>query len=302
MSNNIVALSVPLKTPDMNRVLAAASAYSMLWEKRTFEHLPLLHTSVERHCLGFISYSDNFEKNAVALIVGVGSESIEELLETLRDGMVDPDEEGFLFDEARESVKNIGRDLDALLACVDTATKSMASIPVYNVERDRLSYLATQERLNSNLQVLSSAQTSKRNELVELEKVIGVFESNGIEKLFEGKLPTIQQVQGMVALGATPAGAVVAVEQALVALNKLLGGIQDGMRYSRLQDQRRTLQAQVNENRAEQDETKKRASQVSSYLESLSTYTPLFDMRLEWLAENKKIYMQLKAEREKLRS
>ncbi|MNP28939.1 hypothetical protein D3C76_1219430 [compost metagenome] len=216
--------------------------------------------------------------------------------------MGEPDEEEFLLEEIQRSTDNIVKKLDVMLSGVETATKSITSLPVYDANRDRTSYLEAQQQVASSLQALTNMLSSKRNELAALEKAIEVFEANGIEKLFEGKLPTIGQVQAMVATGATTAGAAVAIEQAVEALSKLMGGIQEGMRYSKLQEQRRALRAQVNEKVAEQREREQRANQLKSYLKSLSEYAPLIETRLEWLAEKNQIRVKLEIARNQLRS
>ena len=302
MNDNVIALHTALQTPDMAKVLAAASAYSGFWERRTFDFLPLLHTSIERHYKGFHRYVEELAKNSEILAVTIKSEDIEILLKDLQTNMGEPDEEEFLLEEIQRSADNIVKKLDVMLSGVETATKSIASLPVYDANRDRTSYLEAQQQVASSLQALTNMLSSKRNELAALEKAIEVFEANGIEKLFEGKLPTIGQVQAMVATGATTAGAAVAIEQAVEALNKLMGGIQEGMRYSKLQEQRRALRAQVNEKVAEQREREQRANQLKSYLKSLSEYAPLIETRLEWLAEKNQIRVKLEIVRNQLRS
>ncbi|MNJ40225.1 hypothetical protein D3C77_351150 [compost metagenome] len=189
-----------------------------------------------------------------------------------------------------------------MLAGVEVATKSIASLPVYDANRDHTNYLEAQQQLASSLQALTTMLTSKQDELAALEKAIEVFEANGVEKLFEGKLPTVEQIQAMVATGATTAGAALAVEQAVEALNKVVGGIQEGMRYSQLQDQRRALRAQVNEMVAEQRTREQRANQLESYLKELSEYAPLIEKRQEWLAEKNQIRVQLETVRKQLNS
>lgn len=302
MNNNVTALHTALQTPDMAKVLAAASAYSGFWERRTFDFLPLLHTSVERHYKGFLTYVEELAKNSEILAVGINSENIEILLKDLQASMGEPDEEEFLLEEIQRSAGNIGKKLDVMLAGLETATKSIASLPVYDPNSDRRNYLEAQEQLASSLQALTNMLTSKRNELAELEKALEVLEANEIEKQFEGKLPTVEQVQAMVVTGATTAGAALAVEQAVEALNKLMGGLQDGMRYSQLQDQRRALRAQVNEMVEDQREREQRANQLHSYLMALSEYAPLIEKRLEWLAEKNLIRVQLEAVRNQLGS
>ncbi len=302
MNDNVIALHTALQSPDMAKVLAAASAYSGFWERRTFDFLPLLHTSVERHYKGFLTYVEELAKNSEVLAVGIKSENIEILLKDLQASRGEPDEEEFFLEEIQRSAGNIGKKLDVMLVGVESATKSIASLPVYDPNRDRTNYLEAQQQLASSLPALANMLTSKRNELAELEKALAVFEANGIEKQFEGKLPTVEQVQAMVATGATTAGAALAVEQAVEALNKLMGGIQEGMRYSQLQGQRRALRAQVNEMVAEQRERQQRANQLHSYLMALSEYAPLIEKRLEWLAEKNQIRVQLAAVRNQLSS
>jgi len=302
MSDNVIALHTDLKTPDMAKVLAAATAYSAFWERRTFDFLPLLHTSIERHYKGFLKYVEELAKNSEILAVGIKSESIETLLRDLQKAMGDPDEAAFLLEEIQASVGSIGKKLDVVLAGVANATKSISSLPVYDPSSDRTNYLEAQQQLASGLRAQTDVLTSKRNELAELEKAIEVFEANEVEKLFEGKLPTVEQVQAMAAAGATTAGAAIAVEQAVEVLNKLMGGIQQGMRYSQLQDQRRALREQVNERVAQQRVQEQRANQLQSYLKALSEYTPLIETRLEWLAEKNQIRVKLEAVRNQLRS
>ncbi|MDD2047856.1 alpha-xenorhabdolysin family binary toxin subunit B [Pseudomonas putida] len=302
MNDNVIALHAALQTPDMAKVLAAASAYSGFWERRTFDFLPLLHTSVERHYKGFLTYVEELAKNAEVLAVGIKSENIEVLLKDLQASGGAPDEEEFLLEEIQRSAGNIRKKVDVLLVGVKSATQSIASLPVYDPNRDRRNYLEAQQQLDSNLQTLTTRLTGKRNELAELEKALQVFEANGIEKQFEGKLPTVEQVQAMVATGATTAGAALAIEQAMEALNKLMGGIQEGMRYSQLQSQRRALRDQVNEMVAEQRDREQRANQLQGYLKALSEYAPLIEKRLEWLAEKNQIRVKLETVRNQLSS
>ncbi|WP_442112483.1 alpha-xenorhabdolysin family binary toxin subunit B [Pseudomonas sp. NUPR-001] len=300
MNDNVAVLNTALQKPDMTKVLAAASAYAAFWEKNTFEFLPLLHTSIERHYKGFVKYFDDFSKLAGDLATSIKSERVEESLSALQGAAIDQDERDFYFEEVQRAAGVIGKKLDVLLVSVEDSTTSIASLPVYDVERDRVNYAQTHERLNNALQLLDSTLASKRNELAELEKAIAVLEANGIESQFEGQLPSVEQIQGLVTQGATTAGAAIAIEQALEAVNKILGGLQDGLRYSQLQDQRRALQAHVQDMVVQQREQQQLERQARSNIEALEAYLPLVAMRAEWLAEKSKIYIQIKNERNKL--
>ncbi|PJY95169.1 alpha-xenorhabdolysin family binary toxin subunit B [Pseudomonas donghuensis] len=301
MNDNVVALSASLNVPDMDKILSVVSAYSAFWEQRRFGFLPLLHESVERHYKGMQRYVDGLAKNSEVLAVTIKSYQLDELIDDFREASGDPEEEEFFLEELQISKNKIAAELDVVVSGVMTATKSIASLPVYDASRDQASYLETQERLASRLQALTDTLNGKRENLVELEKAIGVFEANGIEQLFQGKLPTVEQLQGLVAQGATTAGAAVAVEQALEALGKLMEGVQQGMQYSRLQDQRRALRTEVNELIAEQREKEQRATQVKGYLQALVEYSVLKPKRLEWLAEKQKIHVQLETVASQLR-
>ncbi|RWU22390.1 hypothetical protein DM813_14535 [Pseudomonas alkylphenolica] len=302
MKDNVVSLHTRLRTPEMTKILSVASAYSGYWEKRTFDFLPLLHASVERHYKGILRCVEYFAKNSEVLAVSIKSENIELLLNDLKASAGDAEEEEFLLEEIQRSLANIGNKLDVLLSGVETATKSISSLPVYDASRDHTNYQATRTQLADRLQAISTALTDKRAELAELERVIGVFEANGVEKAFEGKLPTVEQVQALAASGATPAGAALAVEQAVEALNKLLSGVQEVKQYSQLQGRRRALQTEVNELVAEQREQEKRGAQIESYLNALSEYSPLVEKRLEWLAEKNQIRAHLTTVRNQLRN
>lgn len=225
---------------------------------------------------------------------------MEESLSALQGAAIDQDERDFYFEEVQRAAGVIGKKLDVLLVSFEDSTTSIASLPVYDVERDRVNYAQTHERLNNALQLLDSTLASKRNELAELEKAIAVLEANGIESQFEGQLPSVEQIQGLVTQGATTAGAAIAIEQALEAVNKILGGLQDGLRYSQLQDQRRALQAHVQDMVVQQREQQQLERQARSNIEALEAYLPLVAMRAEWLAEKSKIYIQIKNERNKL--
>ncbi|MDD1015850.1 alpha-xenorhabdolysin family binary toxin subunit B [Pseudomonas rubra] len=295
MNDNVVALNlnVELKAPDMDVLLAPVSAYAALWAQRTFAFLPLLHESIERHYKGFQKYVDSLAKNAEVLAVTIKSHQLDALLDELRESQEDPEEQEFYLEELQTSKNKIATALDAVVSGVMTASKSIGSLPVYDVARDQARYLETHERLAISLQALAVTLSAKRENLAELENAISVFEANGIEKLFEGKLPTVEQLQGLVAQGSTTAGAAAAVEQALAALAKLMDGVQQGMRYSRLQDQRRALRAEANELIAEQREKEQRAKQVQANLQSLSEYSALYPKRQGWLAEKQQIRVQL---------
>ncbi|PSS57080.1 alpha-xenorhabdolysin family binary toxin subunit B [Pseudomonas sp. BBP2017] len=302
MNDNVIAFRTALQNPNMDKLLGAASAYSGFWEKRTFDFLPLLHTSIERHYKGFIKYVEELDKNSEALAVTIRSEDIEQLLRDLKGSMEAPDEAEFLLEEIQHSVANIGKKIDVMLAGVEIASKSIVSLPTYDASLDKAGYLKTQERVASDLQVQTGVLAGKRSELAELEKVIEVFEANGIEKLFKGKLPTLEQAQAMFATAATPAGAVLAVGQAVEALNELMGSIQEGMRYSQLHNLRRSLQTQVKEMVAEQRDQEQRAHQLVNNLNALSEYAPLIEKRSEWLAEMNQIRVNLEGVRNQFRS
>ncbi|MGF6590649.1 alpha-xenorhabdolysin family binary toxin subunit B [Pseudomonas sp. 2835] len=293
MSDNIVAMSAALNVPKMDKILCAVSAYATSWEQRTYSFLPLLHESIERHYKGMQSYVDGLAKHSEVLAVTIKSHKLDELLDDFRQAAEDPEEVEFFLEELQTSKSKIATELDVVVSGVVTASKAIASLPVYDAGRDQTTYLETQERLVSSLQALIEALGSKRENLAELEKAIGVFEANGIEQLFQGKLPTVEQLQGLVAQGATTAGAAAAVEQALEALGKLMEGVQQGMHYSRLQDQRRALRNDINALVAEQREKEQQAKKVESHLQALSAYALLHPKRSEWLAEKQQIGVQL---------
>ncbi|QBF28186.1 hypothetical protein EXN22_21780 [Pseudomonas tructae] len=301
MSDNVVALSAALDVPNMDKILSVVSAYSAFWEQRTFSFLPLLHESVERHYKGMQRYAEGLAKHSEVLAVTIKSYQLGELLESFREDLGDPEEEKFFLEELQISKDKLAVKLDAVVSGVVTASKAIASLPVYDASRDQASYLETQERLASSLQALTDTLNGKRENLAEFERAIGVFEANGIEQLFQGKLPTVQQLQGLVAQGATTAGAAVAVEQALEALGKLMEGVQQDMQYSRLQDQRRALRTEVNELIAEQRKKEQRANQVKAHLQALSEYAVLTSGRREWLVEMQQIRLQLEAVSNQLR-
>lgn len=301
MNDNIIAMSAALNTPSLDKMLLVVSAYSMFWEQRTFGFLPLLHESVERHYKGMQKYVEGLAKHAEVLAVTIKSYKLEVLLDDLQQAQGDPEEEEFFLEELQISKNKIAAALDVLISGTVTASKAIASIPVYDASRDQASYLESSERLASNLERLSSTLSGKRENLAELEKAIDVLDANGIEKLFEGKLPTVEELQGVVALGATPGVAVAAVEKAIEALGKLIEGVQQGMQYSRLQEHRRALRTEVNELITEQRETEQRATQVTANLQALSEYAVLSPKRLEWLAENQQIRVQLETVGNQLR-
>ncbi|MEG1039918.1 MAG: alpha-xenorhabdolysin family binary toxin subunit B [Pseudomonas sp.] len=302
MNDNVVVLDTPLQKPDVAKMLAVITAYNEFWEKRTFEFLPLLHESIERHRKGFYQSIEDLSKNSEALAVAIKNEDVEGLLNKFLEVVDDPEEKEFYLEEIQGSAKKIGEKLDVLLAEVTSATKSIASLPVYDAERDRLSLVEALKDVVSTLQLLNDALTTKRNEVEELDKAIEVFELNGIESQFEGQLPSVEQIQGLVTQGATTAGAAVAIEQALEVVNKVLGGIEQGMHYSRLQEQRRSLKNQVQDMVDEQHEQQQKDSKLNSQIKSLEAYVPLTELRTQWLAEKNKILTQMQGERNKLQS
>lgn len=302
MSDKISVLRTALQKPDMGKILVAASAYAFCWQRKVFSFLPLLHESIERHQYGLNTHSEGFARNAEILWVSIKSENIEALLSELLESAGDPDEEAFFFEEIQRSARNIGVKLNALLVGVVDASESVRGLPVYDVERDRADYMKAKERLDSAQQDLEARLSVKRQELGELESVIDAFEANGLDKMFEGKLPTTQQLQELVALGTTPAAVVVAVEKGLEAINKLMGGVLEGMRYSKLQEQFRATHGQVKEMIAEQREKSGRAIEVQSYLNALEEYYPLNEKRQDWLGEKNQIRLQLESARNQLRS
>lgn len=302
MNDNVVVLDTPLQKPDMTKILAAISAYNAFWEKRTFDFLPLLHESIERHRKGFLQCFEEFSKNSDVLAVTMKSEGIEGFLNKFKEAMDDPEEKEFYLEEIQNSAKKIVDKLNVLLSGVENAKKSIASLPVYDAERDKLSFVETLEGVTNTLQLLNDALTTKRSEMEELEKAIDVFELNGIESQFEGQLPSVEQIQGLVAQGVTTAGAAVAIEQALEVVSKILGGIEQGMRYSRLQEQRRALKKQVQEMDDQQRDQQQKESKLNGQIKLLEEYEPLAGLRAQWLAEKNKILAQMQGERNKLQS
>lgn len=300
MNDNVVSLNASLANPDMEKFLAARSAYAAFWKENTFGFLPMLHSSIERHYNAITTAVEGFASNAETLVISIESENLSKLTGKLREAG-DAEEKDFFIGEITVSVNNICRKLGMLQDGVVAAVKTVESLPVYDASRDVSGYQTAQARTTSDEQLCADSLSSKQKDLGELEDAIDVFESNGLDTLFEGKLPTVDQVKELVSMGTTPAAAVAAVERALEAVGKLVGGLEESMRYSQLQEQRRALVAQIKELKTDQADLVSRSRQLQGYLEALDRYLSLGEIRQQWLDENKQICIQLDAAHTRLR-
>lgn len=292
MSDAIIRLRTNLDAPDLENILAAASTFLAVWQKGTFKFLPLLHESLERHSGRKLQFLEQLVKNAETVAVAIRSERLDRMLEELL-AEDDPQEQAFYLEECLTSLKAILSKLDIQVSQLRTAASSIASLPVFDPSKNRASYLQEVDRLTSDKQRSDSTQSSKVNDLAALDEAIAVLEANGIERLFEGSLPTVEQVQALVSQGAAPGMAVAAVEQAIVQVNKLLGAALEGMRYAQLQDQRRALQAMISELLSESHDIGQRINLVQGYLSALEEYPALLDRRNEWLAGMNRKFVKL---------
>lgn len=299
MNDNLVPLNADLKHPDMGKILAAAPAYTRLWQENTVGFLSLLHESMERHSKGIKQHVDGFSANASALRVTVDAQGLAKLIVRL-ESTDDPEEKEFYVNALNTSARDAGNKLETLLKGVVDGARSIGSLPVYDASREINDYKAALEKATIEVQAYAARLNSKQHDLRELEGAIEAFESNGLDSLFEGKLPTVDQVKELVSNGATPAAALGAIEKVLEVVGKLADGVQKGMHYSQLQDQRREWAEQIKQLGDEQREATQRTTQVQGYLSALDEYLLLGEIRQQWLDENRKIGLQLDGVRTQL--
>lgn len=292
MTNNIVQLPISWNDPDIEMLQRVGSEYLNAWHKQRYAFLPQLHELLERHARFFIASVEKLHSNAERVRVTIRASNLRDIAQDISPN--DPVEDvAEYFELAQEAVSDVAKVLRNQVNHLSQALRDGNALSLYDVSRDKVRLQGELDKLAKDQSIYANDLEARQADLASMDEAIKVLEAARVESSFQGLLPTAQQLKDAAAVIAAGGVTVEAVEGALKKVSALIGAALEGMRYSAILDQRRTLQRTVGELEVTLRGLEQRKRVTEERIGGLEAYPQLVQQRSQWIAGFDRIARQL---------
>lgn len=294
MNSNVLQFPMAWEDPQVQTLQSINSAFMTAWQRQHYAFLPPLHQSLERHARFFIKSVEAFHLHAGHVSVTISANNLHDIIENAQ-ALDDPQDIAEYLEVGQDAISSIKAILAAQMKALRLVLTDVAALGVYDVSRDLSRYQAELAKLDKDQPARERELKALEAHLASLDESIKVLEAANVEALFKGSVPSSQQVKDAAAMIASGGVTVEAVENALKQIGELIGNALEGMRYSRILEQRRDMQKTVNEFAASLVAIEQSKVQTQGYCDRLAEYPPLVAQREQWRAAFNQIVQQLGA-------
>lgn len=281
MNSNVLQFPMTWEDPQVQTLQGINSAFMTAWQRQHYAFLPPLHQSLERHARFFIKSVEAFHLHAGHVSATISVNDLNEIIENA-EALDDPQDIAEYLQVGQDAVSSIKATLATQMKALRLVLTDIAALGVYDVSRDLSRYQAELAKLDKDQPARASELHALQAQLASLDESIKVLEAANLEALFKGSVPSSQQIRDTAAVIAAGGITVEAVENALKQIGELIGNALEGMRYSRILEQRRDMQKTVNELAASLVAIEQSKGQTQAYCDRLAEYSPLVAQREQW--------------------
>lgn len=292
MNSNVLHFPITWTDPQILTLQRIGAAYLTVWQKQHYAFVPALHELLERHAKFFIKHVEEFHANAVGTHARIKAGDLDQLAHDI-DPDGDPLDIAEYLEVAQDAVVSIADSLGRQMAHLKVALRDIAALSAYDISRDVSRYESELAKLARDQPVRESELQARQAELASLDEAIKVLEAARIEANFQGSIPSLKELQDAASLIASGGVSVEAVENALKKIGELIGGLMEGMRYTRILDQRRDRQKAVDALQADLRSMERQQRDTQQYCARLAEYPPLVKQREQWHAAFNQLVKQL---------
>lgn len=292
MNSNVVHFPVTWADPQVQTLQGINTAYMTAWQRQHYAFLPALHQSLERHARFFIKSVEVFHLHAGRVSTSISAGNLNDIIENV-EALDDPLDIAEYLEVGEDALSSIKAALTTQLKALRLVLIDIAALGVYDVSRDLSRYQTELAKLDVDQPARASELHARETQLASLDESIKVLEAANVEALFMGSLPSSQQIKDAAAMIASGGVSVEAVENALKQIGELIGNVLEGMRYSRILEQRRDLQKAVDELNTTLKNMEQSRRDTQACCDRLGDYPPLVAQRDQWRAGFNLIVQQL---------
>ncbi|BBH47780.1 alpha-xenorhabdolysin family binary toxin subunit B [Pseudomonas sp. KU43P] len=222
------------KLPDVQAMNTAASEFLNAFQQQKFAFQPTLHDVIKRYAI-FLDDNQSAVRVALkALLTQLSDDSLQLVIEGLQSGD-DPD----LLDVAHEMRDDVLNALAGVINCLKTGNDGFASLPTLDGRAEGSRLEKSEKGLHGDIAQLSKLLEDEKKKRAALSAAIEALEAKDVQLDLSGLVPTSEQLSALVVPGGEAKFALDAATKAMKDLEKMMGSILEGMRYSELQDCRR---------------------------------------------------------------
>lgn len=294
MNSNVLQFPTTWDDPQVQALQGINLAFMTVWQRQHYAFLPQLHQWLERHARFFIKSVEAFHRHAGHVSATINVNDLNEIIANA-EALDDPQDIAEYVEVGQDAISSIKATLATQMKALRLVLTDIAALGVYDVSRDLSRYQAELAKLDKDQPARASESHALQVQLASLDESIKVLEAANLEALFKGSVPSSQQIRDAAAMIAAGGVTVEAVEHALKQIGELIGNVLEGMRYSRILEQRRDLQKTVNEAVAALKAMEQSQAQTQAYCDRLAEYPPLIAQREQWYAAFNQIVQQLGA-------
>lgn len=292
MNSNVVQFPITMADPQISTLQSIGAAYLAAWQTQHYAFLPALHQLLERHAKFFIKRVEEFHRNAERISATIRSNDLDEIIEDIQ-GLDDPADIAEYLTVGEDAIASIADALGKQMTALRLVLIDVAALGVYDVSRDLRRYQGELDKLDQDHPARTAELQAREAELVRLDEAIKVLEAANLQALFAGSIPSAQQLKDAASTIAAGGVSVEAVENALKQIGEMIGNALEGLRYSRILDQRRDVQKAVDELNATLRAMEQSRRDTQAYCERLGDYALLVEQREQWQAGFNQIVQQL---------
>lgn len=278
MTSTVLNFPVTLADPQIKTLQRIGSAYLTAWQTQHYAFLPPLHELLGRHGKLLTESVEGFHAHAQRIHTWIRAGDLNQIIKDI-EALDDPLDIAEYLEVGQDALVSIADALGKQMAALKRVLVDLGALGVYNASRDLTRYQGELAKLASDQLARASEVARREAELASLDAAIKVLEAANVEAIFTGSVPSTQQIKDAAAVIASGGVTVEAVENALKQIGDLIGNALEGMRYSRILDQRRDLQKTLDELHADVRAMERRQRDTQSNCERLAEYPALVTQR-----------------------
>lgn len=289
MNDNVSYLSGG-QMPDVHAMSTAVHAFLDAFQKQKLAFQPTLHDGVERHARLLDENQRKLKLGLQALLAQLSEAPLRFILDELETG-----DDGDLFSLAQELRDDVLKPLTQVITLLKADRDGFSALPALDASRERSRLEKTEKILREATGHLSQLLEDEQTKRAALSAAIEALEAKEVNLDLSGLVPTSDQLSALAVPGAEAKLALDAAIQAMKDLEKIMGSIIEGIRYSELQDCRREVTRRVADLEREISDKTRQIKEVEHQQKMLDVVPELLGYAAGWLSSVQAIIRSMEA-------
>lgn len=295
MRDNISYMS-GAAVPNVKEMIEAARFYMSTWQQGDLAFQAQLQEVLARHNQLLDKAQQVTGKDARNVVALISGSVLEPLLEELAN---DADEE--VLQLGAELRDDVSQSLSVFTDHLRGSRAALSSLPLLEGKKDESRLAAQKQSLLAAQDLLAIEVEVEQEKLRSIVAVINALEAKELKLDLGNLVPTSEQLAAMSIPGGEAKVAMDTAAKAMEELEKILGNLLEGMRYSELQAQRRDINSKLQGLQADAKTNARAIADIEKNLQALQVLPDLLEHRQCWLEDSQKLVLALEAQVGRLR-